>query len=197
MKIAAVIIAGGRSSRMGREKAFEIVGQQMILERIISKLHPQVQALVINANGLAERFSAMGVPVIPDLRRDVGTPLAGLHAALRFAEREGFDAVLTVPSDCPFLPDDLVSRLAGANASAAIAASDEQAHFITGLWRLVLLPQIERVLDQPRLPRLQDWARDAGAVNIDWPAWPYDPFFNVNTPEDLAEANRIAAEFGA
>lgn len=197
MKIAAVIIAGGRSSRMGREKAFEIVGEQTILERIISKLRPQVQALAINANGMAERFSAMGFPVIADLRSDVGTPLAGLHTAIHFAGRQGFDAILTVPSDSPFLPDDLALRLAGANAPATIAASNGQDHFITGLWSPVLLPRLGTALDQPRLPRLQDWSRRVGAVTIQWPTSPYDPFFNVNTPEDLAEANRIAAEFGA
>lgn len=197
MSIAAVIIAGGRSSRMGREKAFELVGQKTILLRIMSRLQPQAYALFINANGPQERFSETGLTVIPDFRSGIGTPLAGLHTALRFAEQEGFDAVLTIPSDCPFLPFDLVENLAAANAAAAIAASGGQAHFITGLWSSALLPRLESTLDQARLPRLQDWAREAGAATVEWPMEPYDPFFNVNTPEELAEANRIAAEFRA
>lgn len=196
MTIAAVIIAGGRSSRMGREKAFESIGNKTILARIIDNIRPQVDVLVINANGEADRFRETGLPVIPDIRSDVGTPLAGLHTALNYAESHAINAVLTVPSDCPFLPDDLVRRLREAKAPAAIAASGGQAHFVTGLWRPELLLKLAKALDEPRLPRLQDWAREANAAMVEWPAEPYDPFFNVNTPEELAEANRIAAEFG-
>lgn len=196
MSIAAVIIAGGRSSRMGREKALESVGGIAILSRIISRIRPQVADIVINANGPAERFREMGLRIIPDIHSDVGTPLAGLHTALSIANDEGFSAVLTVPSDCPFLPDDLVKRLSSLNAPAAIAASGGQAHFVTGLWHPMLLKQMAGALDRPRPPRLKDWAVEAGAATVEWPVQTFDPFFNVNTPEDLAEANRIAAEFG-
>lgn len=195
MRLAAVIIAGGRSSRMGREKAFETIDGITILTRIITCLRPQVSDVIINANGPATRFHDMGLAVIADLDSSVRTPLAGLHTALLHATQHELDAVLTVPSDCPFLPVDLVSRLAAAETAAAIAASGGQAHFVTGLWRPILLHHLAKALDRPRLPRLQDWARAAGAVTVEWPADPYDPFFNVNTPEDLAEANRIAAEF--
>lgn len=197
MKIAAVIVAGGRSSRMGREKAFELVAGETILSRTIARLSSQVAALVINANGETAQLRQTGLPLIPDLRDDVGTPLAGVHAALAFAARDGFDAVLTVPSDCPFLPSDLVEKLEAATGATAIAASAGQAHYLTGLWPVVLLPRIEKALGQPRTPRLQDWVSDAGAAIIEWPSHPYDPFFNVNTPDELAEANRIAAEFAA
>lgn len=195
MRIAAVIVAGGRSSRMGREKAFEMVGGRTIMSRVVERLTGQALAIVINANGDAERFRDPGLPVVGDARPDVGTPLAGLHAALRFANEQGFDAVLTVPSDCPFLPLDLADRLAAEGGDAAIAASGGQAHFLTGLWSCHLLPDLQQALDQP--PRLQDWARRCRAAIVEWPATPYDPFFNVNTPEELAEAERIAAEFRA
>jgi molybdopterin-guanine dinucleotide biosynthesis protein A len=195
MRVAAVIVAGGRSSRMGREKALERVGGRTILERIVARMGKQVAAMVINANGSPERFAGCGLPMIGDIHPDLGTPLAGLHAALTYADEQGFDSVLTVPSDSPFLPDDLVSRLASAGRDAAIAASAGQAHYLTGLWSRGLLAAAERAIAEPRLPRLQDWARRCEAAVIDWPAFPYDPFFNVNTPEELVQANRIAAEF--
>lgn len=195
MRIVAVIIAGGRSSRMGREKLFEAVGGRTILERIISCLQPQVQAVAINANEAVARFRDTGFPVVPDLRGGVATPLAGLHAALTFAKQARYDAVLSVPSDCPFLPSDLRLRLEQAEALAAIGASGGQSHFVTGLWRVVLLQQLQAALDQPCLMRLQDWAREVDAATVEWRVHPYDPFFNVNTPEELAESNRIAAEF--
>jgi molybdopterin-guanine dinucleotide biosynthesis protein A len=196
MRACGVIVAGGRSSRMGREKVFQMVAGRTILDRIITRLGGQVSTVAINANGGAGRFKATGLFVFSDIRRDAQTPLAGLHAALSFATAHGFDAVLTVPSDAPFLPPDLFSRLAGLERRAAIAASGGQAHYLTGLWSSDLLHDVDHALAQPRIPRLQDWAKQCGAAVVEWPATPYDPFFNVNTQQELAEAERIAAEFG-
>jgi len=195
MSVCAVIVAGGQSSRMGREKAFELVRGRSILQRIVATITTQVAEVVINANGGEGRFGATGLQVIPDLRPDVTTPLAGVHAAISHAAVHGFSAVLTVPSDTPFLPADLVRRLTEAKQSAAIAASGGQQHYLTGLWSVELLPAIERALDAPRTPRLQDWCRMCDTAVVTWPAVPHDPFFNVNTPEELAEAERIAAQF--
>lgn len=195
MKLCAVIVAGGRSSRMGREKMFESVRQRTIIERITSVLAGQAAVTVLNANADTGRFVHLDLPIIPDARADIGSPLAGLHTALVHARESGFDAVLTTPSDVPFLPPDLVQRLAIASRRAAIAASGGQQHYLTGLWSPALLPEIERAMSEPRLPRLQDWTRMCAAAVVEWPAEPYDPFFNVNTPEELAEAERIAAEF--
>jgi len=195
MKICAVIVAGGRSSRMGREKALELIRERTLLEWIMSRLAGQAQAIMLNVNGDAERFAHLGVPVIQDVHTDIGTPLAGVHAALVHAHEKGFDAVLTVPSDVPFLPGDLVQRLAAASRHACVAASAGQQHYLTGLWSPSLLPDMERAMDEPRKPRLQDWCRMCGAEIVEWSTEPYDPFFNVNTPEELAEARRIAAEF--
>lgn len=195
MTICAVIVAGGRSSRMRREKAFELVRGRSILQRVVAALQGQAADIVVNANGDGDRFRQAVPTVIPDLRTDVSTPLAGVHAALHHAVAHGFAAVLTVPSDTPFLPADLVSRLAAAKRPAAIAASAGQQHYLTGLWSAELLPAIEAALDQPRTPRLQDWCRACDAAVVTWQHLPYDPFFNVNTPEELAEAERIAAEF--
>lgn len=193
MRTCAVIVAGGRSSRMGREKAFETVQGRAILERIIATLTGQVERVAINANGDVARFAATRLPVFGDDWPRIGTPLAGLHAALGHAAREGFDAVLTVPSDAPFLPVDLAARL---GRPVAIAASGGQAHYLTGLWPAGLLNDLAGVLAEARLPRMQDWMKRCGAVAVEWPVVPYDPFFNVNTPAELAEARRIAAEFG-
>ncbi|MBK6298913.1 MAG: NTP transferase domain-containing protein [Sphingomonadales bacterium] len=96
------IVAGGRSSRMGQEKAFTMLAGRTLLEHVVGRLAPQVNEIVINANGDASRFSATGLMVIPDVSHDIATPLAGLRAALRFARHHAFDGVLTVPSDAPF-----------------------------------------------------------------------------------------------
>lgn len=195
MRSCAVIIAGGRSSRMGREKAFESVHGQLILDRIIATLGIQADAIAINANGDASRFAQWGLPVIVDVHSDIGTPLAGLHTALAHAKGNAFDAVLTAPSDTPFLPADLMMRLLSENSPAAIASSGGQAHYLTGLWSVTLLPALQEALHQAPAPRLQDWCSMCRAAVVEWSAVPFDPFFNVNTPEELAEAERIAARF--
>lgn len=177
------------------EKAFELVRGRTIIDRITSALAGQAVETVLNVNGDTGRFVHLDLPVIADVLPGVGTPLAGVHTALIHARDFGFDAVLTTPSDVPFLPRDLVQRLATASRRAAIASSNGQQHYLTGLWSPALLPDLERAMQVPQLPRLQDWVRMCEAAVVDWAAEPYDPFFNVNTPEELAEAERIAAEF--
>jgi len=181
---------------MGSEKAFERVGGLRILDRIVSRLAPQVTAAVINANGDPGRFASSGLAVIPDLRSGAGTPLAGLHAAISHAAASGYDAALTVPCDVPFIPRDLVERLCQ-HGGAAVAASGGQAHYLTGLWPSGCLSEVEAALSENPLPRMQDWVRRRSAIAVAWPTEPFDPFLNVNTPQDLAEANRIAERFSA
>ncbi len=196
MRVAGVIIAGGRSARMGSDKARMTVGGRALLARTVERVSPQVTALALNVNGNPAAFAGLNLTFVPDLHPDIGTPLAGLHAGLSWVRRQGFDALASMPCDCPFLPHDLVSRLASANADAAIAASSGQLHFLTGLWSHTLLEKLEQAIGTGQTVRVKDWAASAGAARVEWPNQPYDPFFNVNTPEQLAEANRIAAEFG-
>lgn len=194
MRVAAVIIAGGQSRRMGREKAFVSLMGTPLLEHAAERLRPQCDTVVINANGDSVRFDRFGFAVFPDVLTEIRTPLAGLHAALAHGRANRFDAVLTVPSDAPFLPRDLCSRLM-TDGKASVAGSCDQVHFLTGFWRIGLLPSLEKELSSGTLRRVQDWVRMAEAETVVWPCEPYDPFFNINMPEDLAKAERIAAEF--
>lgn len=197
MRIAGAVIAGGRSSRMGQEKAFAILGGQTLLAHVIARIASQTDEVFINANGDPARFDGFGRAVIPDLSSGIASPLAGLQACLQFAAAGHFDAVLTVPSDAPFVPRDLVRRLAEGSPRAAIARSGGQDHFLTGLWSVGLRPELDRAMAQEGLVRVKDWVRRCQAVSVAWPVGPHDPFFNVNTPEDLADARRIAAGFPA
>ena len=114
---------------------------------------------------------------------------------MHWAKTGGFDWLLTVPSDTPFLPRDLISKLAATAQPAAIAASGGQDHFLTGLWSTTLCDTLDDAITKEKLFRVKDWATRAKAATVAWSVIPFDPFFNVNTPEDLAEARRIAAEF--
>jgi molybdenum cofactor guanylyltransferase len=192
MKILGAIVAGGQSTRMGREKALMPIDGVTLIERVASRISFQVDELVINANGDPGRFADTPYTVITDLI-DVGTPLAGLHAALCFAADDGFDAVLTVPSDCPLLPLDLVARLkeGGEFSGAAYARSDDRDHYLTGLWTTAMAKPLERLIRNEGLRRVQDFCAKAHAVSVTWAAIPHDPFFNVNTPEDMERVIQI------
>jgi molybdenum cofactor guanylyltransferase len=200
MKILGAIIAGGQSSRMGgREKALQAIDGVALIARVASRISFQVDDLVVNANGDPARFAFLAYPVIADEEQDVGTPLAGLHAALAHGAARGFDAVLTVPSDSPFLPLDLVPRLmeAGQVSGAAHARSGARDHYLTGLWTTAMDKPLIRLIHEDGLRRVQDFCRMAKAERAVWTTLPHDPFFNINTPEDLeAAAHIIRGEAG-
>jgi molybdenum cofactor guanylyltransferase len=194
MKLLGAIIAGGTSSRMGEEKALLKLDGVTILERIASRLRIQVDGVILNANGDISRFSNSGVPIIADVLTSVATPLAGLHSVLRYGAENHFDAVVTVPSDSPFIPLDLVSRLleAGEEKGAAIARSHEHEHYLTGIWTTQLSRPLEKLILQENLRRMQDFVTRVEAPSVLWSDQPHDPFFNINTKEDLEIAERIA-----
>jgi molybdopterin-guanine dinucleotide biosynthesis protein A len=174
----------------GREKAFIELGGAAMIERVHSRIRFQVEEVVINANGDAGRFAALDVTVISDRHPDLGTPLAGIHTALAHGQLHGFDAVLTVPSDTPFLPLDLVKRLeaAGRGTGAAVACSMTRVHFLTGLWSSALAPVLDRAIRDEGMRRVQDFVHKLATAEVEWDVFPHDPFFNVNTPEQLATA---------
>jgi molybdenum cofactor guanylyltransferase len=197
MRILGVVIAGGLSTRMGgKEKAFLTLGHATLIERVISRIRFQVHDIIINANGDAGRFVNFGVKVIPDTVADIQTPLAGLHAAIAYGQKAAFDAVLTVPSDAPFLPLDLVQRLEeeGRGTGAAIAASLGQQHYLTGLWSTALAPVLDQAIRKQGLRRVQDFVKKVETGEAEWFPLPHDPFFNVNTPEDLTQAEKLVSE---
>jgi len=185
MRILGVIIAGGRSSRMGGiEKSLIDLAGRPLIAHIVERFRRQTDDVVINANGNPSRFSGFGCEIIADGPGLTGTPMAGLNAALTYGDAHGFDAVVTTPSDTPFLPLDLVARLQG--EGAAIAQSGGQDHYLTGFWPTSLVP----ILENATLKRMQDWVTVAGARKVEWSTSPRDPFFNINTPDDLAQARQ-------
>ncbi len=190
MKTMGAIIAGGESRRMGQEKSFIRLGGKSMIQHVIDRLKPQVDHVIINANGNTLRFYDFNCDVTLD-RYNTGTPLAGLHAAMLKARDRGFDHVLTVPCDTPLLPTDLMARLSV--KVPAIAASRGQSHYIIGLWPVSLLNKLESHLNEMEVIRVQDWASSCGAEVVTWEHQPHDPFMNINTPDDVTMVETIFA----
>ena len=200
-KPLGVVLAGGLARRMGGgDKARLRIGGRTILERVLARLKPQCAALILNANGDPARFADTGLAVVPDSIPGFAGPLAGILAGLDWVAREAPDVadVVTVPGDCPFLPEDLVARLSAARAREAAplacARSGEWHHPVVGLWPVALRGDLRHALVAEGLRKIEAWTARQGVAVADWPAVPVDPFFNINTPDDAAEAERIAVQ---
>jgi molybdopterin-guanine dinucleotide biosynthesis protein A len=199
-EIPGVLLAGGLARRMGGgDKPMRTIAGKTILERVIARLAPQCDGLILNANGDPSRFAAFGLPVIADTVADFPGPLAGILAALDWmaAHRPDVKWVLSAAADCPFLPRDLVARLEAAreaqNAELAVAASDGQTHPVIGLWSVRLRDELRHALVKEDIRKIDRWTARYRLATVTWPTTPVDPFFNANTIDDIAEADRLAA----
>jgi molybdenum cofactor guanylyltransferase len=197
-----LVLAGGLARRMGGgDKARIKIGGASILQRVLACLSPQCGRIIINANGDAARFADIGLPVVADSVPDFAGPLAGILAGLDWAAAHAPDNewLLSVPGDCPFLPKDLVTRLHDARATAnvplACARSGEWRHPVVGLWPVKLREDLRHALVSEGLHKIELWTARHGIAIAEWPTTPIDPFFNVNTPKDAAQAEAIAAKY--
>jgi len=173
------------------------VGGRTILDRVVERIAPQCDGLIVNANGDPARFAFLGRPVVADDVPGFAGPLAGILAALDWAaaNRPDIPWVVSLATDSPFLPRDLVGRLHGARQAAqvplACAQSGEQTHPVIGLWRVDLRADLRHALVVEDMRKIDRWTARHGVAHAVWPTEPYDPFFNANTPEDIAAAETI------
>ncbi|MGR3701852.1 MAG: molybdenum cofactor guanylyltransferase MobA [Paracoccaceae bacterium] len=197
-QVAGVILAGGQARRMGGgdKCLLPLAGGRVVLEEIIARLAGQVGCLALNANGDAARFARFGLPVVADQVADAG-PLAGVLAGMGWARAQGCDRLVTVAGDTPFLPADLVARLAagGGGAPVSVAATD-RVHPVFALWDVARADDLRAAL-AAGTRRVMDFAAAQGAVEVVFPVLGGgDPFFNINTPEDLVRAQARAIAGG-
>ena len=202
MKIAGVLLAGGLARRMGGgDKGMRSLGGRPLLDWIIERARPQVAALALNANGEPSRFAAFDLPVVPDGIPDFAGPLAGVLAGLDWAADHvsGATHVASFATDAPFLPRDLVERLAAAvddGAELAAASSGGRAHPVFGLWPVALRQALRHALAAEGIRKVDAWTARYRLSLVDFAPTPLDPFFNVNRLEDLAVAEQHAAAVG-
>ncbi|MGV6811001.1 MAG: molybdenum cofactor guanylyltransferase MobA [Brevirhabdus sp.] len=202
-KTAGVILAGGRATRMGGgDKGLVTIGRKRLIDHVIARLAPQVEALAINANGDPARWAEFALPVLPDTVADQPGPLAGVLAGLNWAEEQGFDRVVTAAADTPFFPMDLARRLekAAPVSGLVLAASPDTSGRVWrqptfGLWPVSLRDDLAAALDEG-VRKIVAWTDRHGAGEAVFDASGHDPFFNVNTPEDRRHATALAAEPG-
>lgn len=204
IRIAGAIIAGGESSRMqaggvAGDKFLQKLGSQTIISCVAERLSPQVDHLFLNANGDPSRLSKLNIPVVGDSPSSHGGPLVGLKTALEYSRE--FSFLLSVAADSPFFPRDLISRLYERQKKTAarivLASSNGRVHPIFGLWGTDLLRPLDEWLTHAEKASVLAFARHIGFEEVDFPLMQlaqsetFDPFFNINRPEDLIEAIRL------
>ena len=199
--VVGVVLAGGRSTRMGGgDKCLRPLGNGTLLGQVLARFQPQVDTVVLNANGEAARFATYGVTVVPDTVAGFVGPLAGILAGLDWARthRPAVRWVASTAADAPFLPRDLVVRmLAGCgDAELAVAASAGRSHPVVGLWSVALADALRDALVGEDMRKIDRWTARYRVATVSFATEPLDPFFNVNTPEELAEAERLLTRSG-
>jgi molybdopterin-guanine dinucleotide biosynthesis protein A len=208
-RIVGVILAGGASRRLGGEhKGLLKVAGKPMLQHVAERLAPQVHELAISVHGGGAAFAQFGVPLIPDAASEQHGPLAGVLAGMIWARAHCPQArwIATAPCDAPFCPGDYVGALLNAALAPpingpriAIAARGGRSHFAFGLWPISLSDDLAAYLASGER-RMRGWIERQRHVEVDFPPLlragrELDPFFNVNTPDDLAAAQSRAAAF--
>ncbi len=194
--VVGAILVGGQSRRMGGgDKCLQLLGGASLLSHIVDIFQSQVRSLLLNANGDLARFGAFELPVRPDCYGESEGPLAGILTAMKWAVEEEAQWLFTVAGDAPFIPGDLVERcLATAIANGArmvCASSNGRTHPVCALWDVKLAEDLERALVEGGVRKIDLWTSTINGVIEDFSTDPVDPFFNVNTPQDLEEAERL------
>ena len=185
MAVAALILAGGKATRMGgADKALIPLHGRPLLAHVLARLAPQAAPIALSANGDPARFAAFGVPVLPDAPEFAHCgPLAGVQAGLAWAAAQGADFLLTIPVDTPFFPTTLAADLAPGPSVAVYAGRQ---HHLAALWPVVFRPALENFLRQDSKFKVRDALALCQARQVHFTAQA-DPFANLNTPEDLSD----------
>ncbi len=183
----------------GGDKCLRTLGGTTLLARAIARARPQVDTLMLNANGDPARFESYGLPVAPDVIEGFAGPLAGVLTGMEWARANapGCTWIATFATDAPFFPTDLVARLVAAieteGRNLACAASRGRAHPVFGLWPVDLAGALRQAILGEEIHKIDRWTARYHLSEVAFADAPVDPFFNVNVPEDLAEAERLSA----
>jgi molybdenum cofactor guanylyltransferase len=193
-----VLLAGGLARRMGGgDKCLQQLGGKSLLAHSIENAQGQVSPLIINAAGDPSRFAEFGLPVVADVIEGFAGPLAGVLTGMEWAKENVPDAewIVTFPTDAPFFPKDLVGRLldavVGLGAEIVSARSNDRTHPVFALWPIRLADELRKAMIEEDMRKIDRWTARYNIIHVDWPIEPFDPFFNINRPEDLARAEEL------
>lgn len=181
ISLLGVILAGGQSRRMGNiDKHSVSFGGKTLIKHISERFLPQVNNLIINANN-KDQFE--GYKVVPDWESSLG-PISGIYASLNYAREKGFQKIVTIPCDTPFIPTDFVVRLLQLQDNpCVVASSGGQLHPVLALWDISIINDVKASIEKEEY-KLMNLIKKLNYVECEWTE-KRDPFFNINTPADI------------
>ena len=195
--ICAIILTGGLSKRMGGgKKTFKKFNNKIIFDRVLNKIESQAEKIIVNNNGDKNLFMNYKIVVVEDILKGFLGPLAGIHAGFKWLidNEIGYDWLASVPGDTPFIPDDLIEKLAEkaklGNHKIIIAKSFGKIHPTVGLWHISLYENLEESIKKGKR-KILDWASNHSLNYLEFNNFKYDPFFNINYKEDIQKAEEI------
>ncbi|MBO39491.1 MAG: molybdenum cofactor guanylyltransferase MobA [Rhodospirillaceae bacterium] len=197
-RVCGLLLAGGQSRRMGGgDKCLQKLGGKSLLARVIKCARPQVDHIILNANGDVGRFDSYGLKVVKDVVDGFAGPLAGILTGLEWVRENQPEChwVASFACDAPFVPGDLVSRLSEAivekKGTLVCASSNGQDQPVFGLWPVALAEDLRCALVKEGIRKVDTWTGRYHLVRANWSTDPIDPFLNVNRPSDLIEAEKV------
>lgn len=196
--VAGVMLAGGLARRMGGgDKCLAMVGDKPLLDHMLERAGAQVDHMMINANGDGSRFAQYNLPVCEDVIDGFQGPLAGILTGMEWALENHPDCpwVASFATDAPFIPEDLVDRMLAdieaQGADMACAITNDRTHPVFALWPVRLAGELRRAMVEEDMRKIDRWTARYNIIHVDFPATPVDPFFNINRPENLEEAEKL------
>ncbi len=199
--VCGVVLAGGMSRRMGgQDKSLMRLSGKTLIERVIETARPQVASLSVNTNLDPEAYRFLGLPILSDSVSGHLGPLVGVLTGMDWARANHPDCdwLVTLPCDAPFIPSNLVSRFQEEirvnEANLACAESGDRLHPVIGLWSVSLYKSLKKAIIEDGIRKVDQWTATHRLVSVEWAAKPFDPFFNINSPQDLEFAEKVIAD---
>ena len=199
--ILAVILAGGKSKRFGEDKSLAKLGSKSLIEHVIHKVRGKFKKILIISNKDIKIKESKDITIIPDCIEGNLGPLVGVLTAMRWSKniKENYRWIATFPSDTPFFDMSIVEQykkqITTNNSKLYFVRSNEKRHNIFGLWSIDLLDILENDLVKNNFRKVEDWANKIGVKTINIKFDKFDPFLNINTKEDLSEAEKILKDY--
>ena len=196
--VVGILLAGGKSSRMGGgDKCLKKLGDKTILEHVISRSLPQVEALILNVNSQCGKYSSYGLPIVSDVVSGYCGPLAGILTGMEWVKKNFPNCrwLASFPTDAPFFPKNLVKKLFLAveqkKASLSYAYSGGRNHPVFGLWPVELEQDLRQSIIEEKVRKIEFWTSKLVTSRAEFTSEPFDPFFNINNPEQFKKAKRM------
>ena len=200
--VGGIILAGGQARRMGGgDKCLKLLSGQTLLSRIIGRVKPQISILILNANGNTERFLDYKLPTVSDVIGEFAGPLAGILTGMEWMRHhhQEVEWLVSIPGDAPFIPQDFVMRCLKAawrtGTDIICAKSAGRAHPVCALWKVKLADELRLAIERDGIRKIDKWSSNYLVHHEEFPTYPIDPFFNINSEEDLLLAEAMDQNF--